>query len=375
MNEENKNVVVIKKENEETAELMQKVFKMLGGLEDIIKPDYKVLIKPNFVAPFEKATTDIDILREVVREVKRLGAKPFIGESSGFEFSTEATFKILGIDKMAAEEGVQLINFDEQEYVGIKVNDFAIKQFLVPKIVLESDCIINLPKLKGHALTKVTFGIKNLFGIIHRNTRRKIHAFNLEKGIYKLYEIIKPQLTIVDGLWMLSKAVYSNADYKGIIVAGKDVRLVDYVCCSIYGIGYQDVKHIKMALDETLINSINLISCNYDLARIAGQLSVKAKLSYIKHNFVYRCVYVTDLLISRITGRDTIIPNFHLLFGLRPDINKEICNKCGVCRQICPIDCISEKYEINYEKCKYVRCMKCKNSCPIEAIKIKGFHK
>jgi len=52
------------------------------------------------------------------------------------------------------------------------------------------------------------------------------------------------------------------------------------------------------------------------------------------------------------------------------DINKEQCNGCGICVEICPLDCLrmdgNEKAFIKYDECWY--CGSCTLECPVDAI-------
>jgi uncharacterized protein (DUF362 family) len=59
---------------------------LLGGVERFVAPGDKVLVKPNMLEglPPEKAvTTHPEVLRAVIREVKKIGAVPAVGDSPG----------------------------------------------------------------------------------------------------------------------------------------------------------------------------------------------------------------------------------------------------------------------------------------------------
>ncbi len=62
----------------------------LGGFEGRFSAGAKVLIKPNFVAPFPAATTDLAIIAAVAERIREAGGVPVVGESSGYEFSADA---------------------------------------------------------------------------------------------------------------------------------------------------------------------------------------------------------------------------------------------------------------------------------------------
>ena len=89
------------------------VLSAMGGMSNFVKPGNLVLIKPNFVAPFPHATTSLEVLEAIVDSVRRCGGQPVIAESSGYEFDTEVTFKILGAYEFASKIDVKLVNLDK----------------------------------------------------------------------------------------------------------------------------------------------------------------------------------------------------------------------------------------------------------------------
>jgi uncharacterized protein (DUF362 family) len=88
-------------------------------------------------------------------------------------------------EKLAgAQEGYQVIDLGSQSYldeISQRYNDFRVTdydqqsmvahhnmqahQYLIPRAVLESDVVINLPKLKTHRKVGITVSLKNLVGI------------------------------------------------------------------------------------------------------------------------------------------------------------------------------------------------------------------
>ena len=354
---------------------VNEAIKLIGGMDQIVNRGDSVLIKPNFVAPFSGAITNFNIIEEVIEEIRKCGGEPMIGESAGFEFDTEKTFDIIGATKFAQNIGVKLVNFDAEHIEKIKVNQRFLKDLGIPKIVLEADVLINIPKMKMHGVTTVSFGMKNLMGIPNRESRRKLHVFGIERGIATLNTIFKSDLTIVDGLTVMgSKAVYGNELDLGVIVAGKDVVSVDQICCELIGIKPQKIKHIRHALKKSLeqghpeivgdFNEVNKIS-----------MSEQKTLHRLLHNALFRGMYVADYLYSIRYPNKSLIPTLHWHTGIRPKIDQNKCDKCGICIDICPIKAIkinAENIQIDSKKCMYVRCLKCAEQCPAGAIEIRG---
>ena len=56
------------------------------------------------------------------------------------------------------------------------------------------------------------------------------------------------------------------------------------------------------------------------------------------------------------------------LSGTEAVINKELCNECGLCRELCRFEAISEDYTVNPIACE--GCDFCANACPQKAIKM-----
>jgi len=55
----------------------------------------------------------------------------------------------------------------------------------------------------------------------------------------------------------------------------------------------------------------------------------------------------------------------------RPVIDQELCTRCGICKDVCPDDCVKvtdNQYEIDYDFCK--GCGICAHECTADAIKL-----
>ena len=265
------------------------------------------------------------------------------------------------------------MNFDAEHIEKIKVNQRFLKELEIPKIVLEADVLINIPKMKMHGVTTVSFGMKNLMGIPNRESRRKLHVLGIERGIATLNTIFKSDLTIVDGLTVMgSKAVYGNELDLGVIVAGKEVVSVDQVCCELIGIKPQNIKHIRHAIKEGLEQGHPEIVGDFNKVNKIC-LSKQKTLHRLLHNALFRGMYVADYLYSIRYPNGSLIPTLHWYIGIKPKIDQSKCDKCGICVDICPIKAINaETIQIDRKKCMYVRCLKCAELCPAGAIEIKG---
>ena len=346
----------------------QKLIQEFNSLRDIVNPGDKVLIKPNLVAPSEKATTDSYLLECVISTVLEIGATPIVAESSGFEFSTEKTFEILGIDLLCKKYDIPLINLDVEEFIEVPSDNPYVPRYKLPKLIFEVDKIIDMPCLKGHSITKVTFSIKNLFGFLHRESRRKIHATDLELGIRCLKKLVHVDFIIVDGLWNLTNAVFSDCFYQGIMLAGNDMTSVDICCCQLFGADYKNIPHIYTINEKNDFSYTELS----EIVHYDNKIQERAK-HFSRQSKMYKIMYSADLFFYRIF-KFSFIPYVHYFLGLRPRINKKRCQKCGLCEKTCPVNAINNQ-KISCKKCFNVRCMQCLDICPYHAIEKRGFHR
>lgn len=351
-------------------EKVRYILSELGGLLRIVQPGNLVLIKPNFVAPFPHAVTSFEILEAVIEQVKQCGGQPIVAESSGFEFDTKKTFEILGVYEFAERNKTTLINVDDAKLTTLPLDKGLTRKIAVPEIVLEADVIINVPKLKRHSLTKITGGMKNLFGLLSKESRRKLHAYGLERGIFELNKAIKSDLVIVDASIVTSRAVFGKQENLDTIIGGNSVYSVDMFCSRLLGLDYNEVKHLKLALNDGISHdeyrvlglSPNKFLCHYND-------SLLKKLRRIE----YKLAYMTDIPYSWLTGGSSLIPWLHYHFGLRPELDSKRCTGCGDCVSVCPVNAISlPDKRINQKLCMQVRCLKCVDICPESAISIRG---
>jgi uncharacterized protein (DUF362 family) len=151
---------------------------------------------------------------------------------------------------LAKEKNVELFNLSNDILVDEKVfvNNREML-FKVPKLLLESDLFINVPKLKIMRTTKITCAMKNVFGCIGLPKKIVYHPF-LNEAIVGINRILRPHLTIVDGLVALGRFPIKL----GLIMAGVDAFSVDWIASQIMGYKPSKVEFLKIATKERLGN-------------------------------------------------------------------------------------------------------------------------
>jgi ferredoxin len=220
--------------------------------------------------------------------------------------------------------------------------------------------------------------MKNLFGLLSRETRAKIHAVNLDRGIVNLGKVIRPLLTVVDASSVLECAVF-GAEKEGAtaaiggIIAGEDVLAVDRYCCELIGLAPDSIGHISWASrDAEGSKDFHLICSESRKPRELGSYEVEKKGRL--HRFGYRVVYALDILLSHFLGAKSVVPFFHFYLGVRPKIIPKACNQCGDCLSVCAMHAIDlRKKRILASRCMNLRCLQCYQRCRSNAITLRGY--
>lgn len=187
-------------------------------------------------------TTDKRVVSAVIdyiRDFYNHDAKIVLVEADATSMKTQYSFNILRYVEFAKEKNVELFNLSHDEYqvFTISVHNTTLS-IPIPLIMLNSDLVINIPKLKVPRRVPLTCAMKNLFGAIHNPIKAKYHPY-LHEVIAEVNGIIRPHLVIVDGLIALGKHPYKM----DIIIAGTNSVTVDGVAAKI--VGYTNPRKIK----------------------------------------------------------------------------------------------------------------------------------
>lgn len=184
---------------------LEALLQPLGGITAFVKPGDRVLLKPNLLTgarPAKACTTDPAVVYCVAQMVLEAGGQPFLGDSPAFG-SAKGVALANGYRPILEELGVPVVELKGQRYqaAGEEFN-----HLLLSKQAMETDVVINLPKLKSHCQLTLTMGVKNLFGCVPGKMKAWWH---MEAGkdrdrfgnmLVETARTIDPSLTILDGI-------------------------------------------------------------------------------------------------------------------------------------------------------------------------------
>ncbi len=356
------------------ADAVKRAVSMIGGFEELIKPNMRVLIKPNLVArknPDTAATTHPVLLREVIDECVRLGADVTVAESPGGAYTPQAVKSVYsgcGITNAVKGSGARLYtecSFTEAEYHEGKT----VKSFPIIDPVLNAELIISLPKIKTHSMTSYTGAVKNMFGAVPCTHKAELH-FRLDDRkafcsmLVDLYSLINrvPVLTILDGITAMEGDGPTAGERRdlGILLCGMNAHALDLAACFIIGYGIDDVDTLREARERGFIpeSAEELDILGEDIRELRVDDFKKPK----SHFNLLRLLNLPPRLNSAVIK----------MLAARPELNPEKCVGCGECFRDCPpkaITMVDSKPRIDRDKC--ICCFCCQELCPKQAMGIK----
>jgi uncharacterized protein (DUF362 family) len=196
------------------------------------------------------ATTDPIIVEGLIKRLKKLSVEIYVIESNATLTNADKAFEQTGIKDICNRYKVGCVNLSSQkEKIKIDIpKGEVLKQIKIPKILVDS-AIISAAKLKTHKLTGVTFGLKNMFGVLPNRFKKKYHFYDLDKVIVDINSVVKSNLTVIDGFIGME----GNGPLRGdpvktdLVVVGVDPVATDSIASSVIGINPRQIRHIRLA--------------------------------------------------------------------------------------------------------------------------------
>jgi len=244
-----------------------------------LKPDHKVLIKPNLVMgankkmipPFGKVTT-ARVVEELIQALIEHGCKD-ITISDGAALMPEigsdtySAMKFSGIERVGLQYGIKLEDFENSTFKKIEINGHPYK---IAASALDAEFLINVPVLKTHGQAIVSLGMKNLKGCLKYSSKKRFHKRgHLLELIAQLNKHIRSDLIIIDGIFAMEKGpAMGTAHPMGLIIVGTDILETEMVGAAVLGKDPNQIPHIqsymKLTARQTDLESIEVKGVSID---------------------------------------------------------------------------------------------------------------
>lgn len=372
----------------------------LGGIRKFAKQEERILVKPNFLsaaAPESAVTTHPAVIRAMLHILRENGyADVTYGDSPGHG-SSEGAAARLGLEE-GNTYGARPADMAHEVTVPFPEGRTA-KEFAFARGVTEADAIISLSKMKTHALERITGAVKNVYGLVCGYRKAAGHVKYPNASVFArmladIHRCVKPRLHIMDGIVAMEGNGPGSGDPvpMNVLLFSEDPVALDTVFCHLVcldpelvptntqgaamGIGTYREEEIEIALftggeaessnggkgdflqgsgaaaDDKMWRTVSVKELQAELGNTGFQVDRKGT----KRTFLSR---YSDLMTK---------------FAKRPRIQKDLCVKCGVCVNHCPVPGKAISFKngkkeppvYDYKKC--IRCYCCQEMCPKHAI-------
>lgn len=360
-------------------EKLQTGIELLGGLSHFVKTGERILLKPNLVrkAEVDRAViTHPSVVGGMARIFYEAGFTNMVcGDSCGVG-TAKKTMAGTGMEEILFKYGVTVKDFEKGTKVTFKEGTQA-QSFIISDEVLASDAVINICKMKTHALERITGAVKNMYGCVYGLYKAKGHtiyptADSFARMLVDLNRYVKPRLHVMDGIIAMEGNGPTSGDavQMNVLLMSEDSVALDSVYSRLIHLPPQMVPTIdhgaKMGLGQWKASEIELYT-------ESGSISMEAAIDIFG-----RSDFNVDRRRSKNDGW-VKLGRVLKVFQKKPYINPQNCVKCGVCVESCPVEQKAISFKngrasvpvYDYKKC--IRCFCCQEMCPHRAIDVKRF--
>jgi uncharacterized protein (DUF362 family) len=235
--------------------IVRAVIEALGGMERFVQKGNDVIIKPNICVDYHTyeyaATTNPEVVGTLVKLCLAAGAGRVRVMDQPFGGTAQRAYERSGISQAVRDAGGEMEIMSSMKFRDAAIPDGRdIKKWAVYTDALDADVLINVPIAKHHSLGRLTLGMKNLMGLI--KDRGQFH-FNLGQRVADLTSLLRPQLTVVDAVRILTNHGPTGgnlADVKllNTVIASHDIVAADTYATGLFGLTGEDIPAIRAAV-------------------------------------------------------------------------------------------------------------------------------
>lgn len=241
-----------------------KAIDLVGGIKSVIKPGFKVLIKPNLTAVMPERLSSTDTRYEICQAIADLcieaGADPIIGDSAAAGEDTEKVIVSAGYDTLR-EKGYKVVDLKKEKPCTVPVeNGLLLESLDTWELVRDVDAIIDVPIMKTHDQAEVTLGIKNMKGLIRDPLKKKFHQIGVQQGVVDINKTFTPVLTVMDATIAQEGCgpCFGDKVEMGLVLASTNVVSLDAVASKCMGYEPEEIRTTRLACQEAHLGEMDL---------------------------------------------------------------------------------------------------------------------
>lgn len=343
----------------------------LTGLDCVFADGSQVLIKPNLLSarlPEEAVTTHPDVAGAVASFALAAGCKVSLGDSPPFAGESEAQYTRLcqrnGMAALTTRLGIPLLRFEENVEEVANPEGLFYRSFAVASAVVNTDVLVNVPKLKTHGLTGFSGAVKNIFGCVPGIRKGLYHIQAADdpaafaQMLVDLLRAVRPTVNVMDAVvGMEGDGPNAGRPRRiGVILVSADPVALDAVACEIAGIDPMSIDTTRLAHEQKLgtgeLSAIEVVGDPMDQVRVTGFVQSSGRNDWTNIPSPIRKLLRKQLIAS-------------------PVIEPDECIGCGDCSKVCPVSAITPGRPpvIDLQAC--IRCYCCHEVCNPTAIDLR----
>jgi uncharacterized protein (DUF362 family) len=322
----------------------------------------KVWVKPNLLAPHPPAagvTTSPELIQAVVTELRHRNAKKiWVGDNpaGAHRQPLEQYLKPTGV--IEASQGY-FFNVSINP-TPLKLNSRFTPEIPVSSLTFQADVILNLPVFKTHALTILTGGVKNLFGIIPGGHKAYLHALAADADqfaelLVDIYQAVPVKtLYIMDGIRVMdgiNGPSGGRVRKMNLLLAADNAIALDAVMALLAGTLPEKIPTIRIAAGR------GLGPADRQQIQISGDFAPIPDFRLPGAGFA--------ALITRLSR-----PVYRHLLPRVPLLNPANCIRCGECAANCPVQAIKMNPLPEIDRHRCIHCFCCSEICPAKAMTV-----
>lgn len=247
-------------------EMVRRAVNALGGMDKLVSKGDRVIIKPNIAwnqRPEFAANTNPYVVAALVELCREAGASRVKVMDHTCSANPETSYNASGIATTARQAGAEVVYVNKNRFIDFTIPDSKVLKswpFYEEMVSAnEVDVLINVPIAKQHGTSRLSMGLKNVFGMIGGD-RGSLHT-DIHPKIADLNKFLKIDLTVLDAFRILKNHgptggrlddVDNSAERARRIIVSTDLVAADAYGATLFGMQPTDVGYIRESHEQGL---------------------------------------------------------------------------------------------------------------------------